>query len=185
MHIRTNVTLVAFSTDGASALLEKKQDGPEGGGSLSYAVVSAEEPYASAFALSSNFSHGGGDRPQSIDAKTCVENAKALRKLLDDKRFEKIEVSPDACSKDRSAIVASRNNDTLSSVKLDSDKGHLSFKLPAGPVDLGEGDPATTKAYLSKRRKLLVALQRSEYSTSLHGVWRATGETFAVVTLPW
>ena len=186
MHITSTVTLVAFSTDGASALVQRSEHGPEGGGSLGFAVVSAEAPYATSFGLSSDFSPGGSSRPQRVDAKACGERAKALKQLLADKHFEKIEVNLNACSEPhRFGIVTAANNDTLTSVKLESDKGHVFFRAPAGLLDLGSGEPATTKAYLSKSRKVLVVIERDEYSTSLHGVWRASGESFEPIAVGW
>lgn len=107
MRIRKQVTVVAFSADGESALLHDREDGPEGGGSLAYHVVSLRRPMES-FGFSSNFSEGGPRRPQRVTATECGAQARRLAKALAVLGFSNVTVRPTRCTAARSKIVEVR-----------------------------------------------------------------------------
>lgn len=99
MHIRTNVEILAFSQDGAAALLEKGEFGPEGGGALSYVLVSAKAAHRLEVTVSSDFSPGDGSRPQRVDVKTCQSALRRLGKVLAEAGVAGVVTHPERCSK--------------------------------------------------------------------------------------
>jgi hypothetical protein len=183
MHIRRSVALVGFSKDGASALLDESQDGPEGGGSLSYVVVGAEGPQEEAFLVTSNFSHGGSERPESVPEGTCRAQAKRFSKLLSEKGFEGATGNAEACAKQRGSVVVAERLEPGVAAQLTVKKGKLVIDVKGRDVDLGTAEKGLValEGKLSKSGKLLVVIVGDGEESRLLGVWRARGDGFEQV----
>src|SRR5690242_6914333 len=97
MHIRTEVSVLAWSRDGQSVLLDEIADGPEGGGAHSLALVTTAAPHIVRFALSSDFSPGDGSRPQRITVAACTQAARKLAGRA--KAFPGLRIQPERCKK--------------------------------------------------------------------------------------
>jgi hypothetical protein len=101
MMITANFELSAWSGDGGSALVRILEQGPEGGGALSYLVVNAAG--SRRYVLSSDLSPGDGSTPQSISEKACRATAKELATRL--ASFDGVAVRADRCGGDRADVV--------------------------------------------------------------------------------
>ncbi len=99
MSLRTDLTVLAFSQDGASALVQVVVSGPEGGGQIAYELWSASAPVRERFELSSDLSPGDGSRPQAVADKTCVARLQELGATLKRRGFRGATVQPGQCSK--------------------------------------------------------------------------------------
>lgn len=104
MSIRSRVRLQTWSSDGLSALLSYDSDGPEGGGSLGFGVLTCNGLQAQV-TLSSDFSPGAGDTPQTITEKGCREGVARLTASLKANAFTNVTLEPDGCIK-RSGMVS-------------------------------------------------------------------------------
>src|SRR6188768_2184973 len=106
MHIRAARTALAHAPDGAT-LLEVREMGPEGGGSLTYRVQGKAAGDGVDFLVSSDFSPGGPTRPQTVPAETCRQRLAALEAELAKRKFTGVTVRPDGCrAKSRAGLVA-------------------------------------------------------------------------------
>jgi hypothetical protein len=99
MHITSTVEVIAFSSDGAAALVARREDGPEGGGSLSFVLVGR----GVSGTLTSTFSPGDGSTPETVSAAACRAVANALAAATAD--FVGVSVQPRACAQDRTTVV--------------------------------------------------------------------------------
>jgi hypothetical protein len=99
MSLRTDLTVLAFSQDGASALVQVVVNGPEGGDQISYEVWSVNAPVRERFELSSDLSPGDGSHPQTVEQKACVERLNQLSAVLKRRGFKGATVQPAQCSK--------------------------------------------------------------------------------------
>ncbi len=184
MHVTRDESIVTFSSDGTDVLLALDAQGPEGGGSHGYRVVG---PAGSVeFALSSDFSPGGGGRPQRVSASECEERAAELGRLLATRHFPKAVVDPRACSKrDRRAVVTVETPDAGSPVQVTIDKGRLMVRVSGRSVDLGAAmrGGSQLQGTLSTSGKLLVVTDNDEerYGQTVRGVWRASGAGFELL----
>ena len=105
MGIRTTRTLLARSGDGA-ALYEVRQDGPEGGGALTYRVEGKGRVSPIEFQISSDFSPGDGSQPQRVSVKECEQRIAALGAELTRRKIPGVAVHPEQCrAKDRDGLV--------------------------------------------------------------------------------
>lgn len=93
MHTRSHLRILAAASDGRSILVESTLYGPEGGGSYSIGLYSADQPYRRGFRFSSNFSNGSAARPQTVSAAECERALKDLRQALRTKRFHGVRVA--------------------------------------------------------------------------------------------
>jgi hypothetical protein len=98
MHITSRQSLLAFSDDGLAALVETTEDGPEGGGSLAFAIIAARAPFRLQFPVSSDFSPGGGSRPQRVSTADCQQTAQVLTGALRKLQFSGVEVNAAVCT---------------------------------------------------------------------------------------
>lgn len=87
MCSRTSFSVLAWSPAGTAVLLEQRQDGPEGGGALSYVVFDFEGNQGRTFSVSSDFSPGDGSTPQTVTAAACRQNLGAANALLKELGF--------------------------------------------------------------------------------------------------
>jgi hypothetical protein len=101
-EIRRDASLLGFSDDGQRALIRQSADGPEGGGELSYVVVTTGGKHFARFVLSSDFSPGVGT-PQRVSVAACKRAARKLATQL--KGIPGARVQPAQCAKDRSSVV--------------------------------------------------------------------------------
>lgn len=96
MGIRHSKTELARAADGAT-LYELRGDGPEGGGSIAYRVQGRAPRDRVDFLVSSDFSPGGGARPQTVSAEICRQRIDALGAELAKHAFAGVRLHPEAC----------------------------------------------------------------------------------------
>jgi hypothetical protein len=101
MTITADLELLAWSGDGGSALVREVQQGPEGGGTLTWIVVNAAG--VRRYVISSDLSPGDGSTPQAIAEKACRASAKDLADRLNS--FDGVKVKPEKCFGDRADVV--------------------------------------------------------------------------------
>lgn len=196
MRIRTNVRLLAWSTDGLSFLLEVNQGGPEGGGSLGYQVHDTRDGSARAFTISSDFSPGDGSTPQAIRAEQCRQTAAGLARSITSKGIKGVIIRPDSCGGKRHMVLTTSEAATkrVSAGAFVSQKGSA-FRLTRGELTVrvvgkrlmlwkGKRKPksspekdaeAEVEAYLAPGGEVVLALVRwgGSYSDLRLGkVWR-------------
>lgn len=99
MSIRISRRPLAWSVDGSKLLAVEVQDGPEGGGSLTYIVVSSSAPHYLRFDVSSDFSPGGGGTPQTITSKACKAAMSKLGKLVTRRQFPGLKLEVGRCAR--------------------------------------------------------------------------------------
>lgn len=87
MCSRTSFAVLAWNPAGTAVLLEKRQDGPEGGGALSYVVFGFAGNQGRSFSVSSDFSPGDGSTPETVTAAVCRQNVGAANALLKELGF--------------------------------------------------------------------------------------------------
>jgi hypothetical protein len=105
MSIETNRTKLARSPDGAT-LYEIRAHGPEGGGSLAYRVQGKAKKDTLDFLVSSDFSPGGTEQPQTVSADECRQRVTALGTEIAKRKIPGVTVHPDACaSENRNGVV--------------------------------------------------------------------------------
>ena len=109
MFIRTQALVISRSTDGKSTLQQEHQQGPEGGGSLTYRLTGPAG--AASFVVSSDFSPGGGSRPQRVSAAECTRRLAELSRQLNVRGFSGITIHAERCqNKLRQALVTTDPN---------------------------------------------------------------------------
>jgi hypothetical protein len=91
--VDTVYSVLAFSPDGDSVLLEERAHGPEGGGSLAYLLLSATAPTATRFSVSSNFSPGDGSEPESVSTAQLQKTLRALAEAVKRKKLAGVQVT--------------------------------------------------------------------------------------------
>ena len=98
--MRTRYTVLAFSDDGHSALVRSDVQGPEGGGEIGYELwSSAAMPHRLRVVVSSDFSQGGAEHPQTISTTACGAALKTLGDGLQKRGFREVSVHADHCGK--------------------------------------------------------------------------------------
>ena len=109
LSVRHHFRLVAWSSDGASALVSISARGPERGGSMSYRVISAAGDPDLEIMVSNRMSPGDGSTPQQVSKKQCVRQLRKLRTVLRRLKFEGVQTRPRGCSQNpRCAAVCSQ-----------------------------------------------------------------------------
>ena len=104
MGIRETKTRLARSAD--ATLYEIRAQGPEGGGSLTYRVQGKAARDRVDFVLSSDFGHGGGEKPQIVSKEACRERLSALSAELTKRKIAGVALHPEACqAADREGAV--------------------------------------------------------------------------------
>lgn len=81
MGITTRESLHAWSKDGGAALLLVQAQGPEGGGSMAWRLLT-HDGEDSTYTVSSDFSPGGTSRPEVVSAGECKKKITSLDKAL-------------------------------------------------------------------------------------------------------
>lgn len=170
LHVRADVGPLAWSADGRSVLLADRHFGPEGGGSLTYLVVSAAAPAVSQFEVSSDFSPGSGSRPQAVPGVVCRRRLMALATLLGEKGFAGVEVETGGCrerQRDELVRVAPAQAEAMRGAALPpggakgwrvtAAKGGVRIAAPGGKGErLAARSADAAEAYLSPGGLLLV-----------------------------
>lgn len=180
MHITRSVGVLGFSDDGASALLVVEEDGPEGGGRLGYRVVSCVDKGEPSFVVSSDFSPGGAEHPQSVSQAACQSTADTLKALLARLRFTGITVDRASCGPDHRHNVVTRTRApqgqrfkregaqlTLGTLRLSVVDGMLTLTGAPGTarlVTLSAQEFGRADAVMSPSNKLLLVWTRSPYN---------------------
>lgn len=197
MRIRTQVSLVAWSSDGKSALLRESQDGPEGGGSAGFLVVSTSKSKVLRVVISSDFSPGGGSRPQMISASQCQAELAQLARVIKRAKFKGITLLPDGCKgkyrsvlkvsvaaqKAATASVLGRGKHVLVDGKFDLHvrKGKVQITTPRKKL-IGEDKLTVSRA---KGGKVLLVLHTRQYGdTVLAGIYHKEKGRYHKVALP-
>src|SRR5689334_19840468 len=94
---------------GAATLYEVRGDGREGGGSLTYRVEGKAARDHVDFVGSSDFGHGGSEKPQIVSAEECRQRLAALGAELAKRKIAGVAVHPEACaSADREGTVITK-----------------------------------------------------------------------------
>jgi len=105
MSIRETKKQLARAADGTT-LYEVRADGPEGGGSLAYRVQGKAARDRVDFVVSSDFGHGGSEKPQIVSAEDCRQHLAALGAELAKRKIAGIALHPEACrTADREGAV--------------------------------------------------------------------------------
>jgi hypothetical protein len=134
MHITQNSNLVAWSSDGRSALIEQRERGPEGGGSLTYLLLSGRPVTQESFPLSSDFSNGASTI-ERITVDSCQSAAESLARRLEKEGFTGISVEASRCQqpgRSRTVNVSSAAAELVQVSRLAAHQGRWN----AGPVEL-------------------------------------------------
>jgi hypothetical protein len=97
MSVRTTKKQLARAADGAT-LYEVRADGPEGGGSLTYRVQGKAARDHVDFVVSSDFGHGGSEKPQIVSAEECRQHLAALGAELAKRKIAGVALHPEACA---------------------------------------------------------------------------------------
>jgi hypothetical protein len=186
MSVHTSLQLLAWSADGRSALLEERNHGPEGGGSLDYVIVSASPPAYAHFTVSSNFSPGNGSRPQTISATDCAKRVSELAALLEQKEFAGVSVQATRCqAKSRSELVTvseKRSDEARSSAlspggktdgwRLSGFAGGVVLSTPGGGSQRLEVKAEKPEGYLSPAGRMLLVVGNG-YGRKIAGAFAA------------
>ena len=108
MHVRMTRTPLAHSAEGAT-LYELREDGPEGGGSITYRVQGKLPSDTVDFLVSSNFSPGNGSRPQTVSSESCRQRLTALGAELARRKIAGVTAHPEGCgAKARTGLVTAK-----------------------------------------------------------------------------
>jgi hypothetical protein len=106
MSIRTERALLARGAAGA-ALYEIREFGPEGGGALSYRVElraadrKTNRPREQLdFKVSSDFSPGGTEQPQTVSAAVCAERLAGLGAAVAEHKIPGVTLHPERCKQE-------------------------------------------------------------------------------------
>lgn len=191
MFVRSYALPLAWSSDGQSILIEERQSGPEGGGSLAYRLISLHQSIDKTWQVSSDFSDGGSNTHQEVTVAQCQKTVAELQKALLKAEFHDTHVHLDACRSDyRKDLVmvtdgspesmVSLNNSEHSAVHYEWTPKKLNLfidkkQVKSVPLDeaLSQANPDQCSLYLSANRKGLVVLERGQYGSSLLGLFYA------------
>lgn len=113
MGVTTRETLHAWSKDGGAALLLVQVQGPEGGGSIAWRVLTSDGADTT-YAVSSDFSPGGSVRPQIIRSRECKKTLTTLEKRLKELSFINFQTRPKDCdtkTRDLSLQITKRHSE--------------------------------------------------------------------------
>lgn len=167
MHVRHELTPIAFSDDGAHVLVQVYARGPEGGGSEAFEILSALPPNRAHFEVSSNFSPGDGSRPQKISTAACTQALRDLDRALKARGFREVAVQLDGCkSRGGGYVKTSRPGEDLAHLadwkpandgSFERDGYRVRRKHGALVVDKGGADLCTMKTDLHDVSELRVA----------------------------
>ncbi len=106
LAMRHHLKLLAWSSDGASALLANKVRDREGGGALGYRVIRADGKTDLRLEVSKLTNPGAGSKRQRVTRKRCLRRLGQLRSTLRRLRFRGVGVVASACAgKERSGLV--------------------------------------------------------------------------------
>ena len=105
LSIRSTKAQIARAADG-SKLIEVREDGPEGGGALTYRVQGKTPGDVVDFVVSSDFSPGDGSTPQTVSAETCRQRLAALDAELTKRKIPGVALHPEGCTSARRAGLA-------------------------------------------------------------------------------
>jgi len=102
LSIRSTKAQIARAADG-SKLIEVREDGPEGGGALTYRVQGKKPGDVVDFVVSSDFSPGDGSTPQTVSPETCRQRLAALGTELAKRKIPGVTLHPEGCASARRA----------------------------------------------------------------------------------
>ncbi|MHB8417798.1 MAG: hypothetical protein ACYDCL_06965 [Myxococcales bacterium] len=165
MHVSERASVLAWSSDGSAALLLDRRGGPEGGGTISVLRVAATG--CRSWELSSNFSPGGGLRPQLISDRSCRAQAKDIAADLRAHGIQGVGLDASACAGNRNAVLQASAGQRVEESAVPSD-GAISFRSEGAALELRLAKasvrlalpraPTTPRLYLSPQHRLLVVL---------------------------
>jgi hypothetical protein len=100
MHVEYSVALVAWASDGRTALVEHRGHGPEGGSQLSFEIVGVEPAERMTVGLSSALGSGGGSRAarEKIGAAQCAKHVAQLAEVVKRRQVRAV-VNASGCAK--------------------------------------------------------------------------------------
>jgi hypothetical protein len=157
MHLRTSISVAAFSKDGTSVLLKITEDGPEGGSSTVWTVTDGSGA-SKAFGLTNDLSDGASAH-EHIGAADCKATAGALAKRLAAYGFDGVTIKPEACDKDRGAVVTLSSPDRGEKAKVSVKARRVLVETRGARGDVGEKrEDVELDAIASKSGKLVVVL---------------------------
>lgn len=184
MHTTVQTNIVAVSTDGRSVLVASRAHGPEGGGSYSVSLYSADQPNELGFVFSSDFSPGDGSTPESISAAACGAALAKLGKALAAKKFRGVKVAT-SCAQ-RSGLVTVDDAERARTAKLEVAPDAFDVKDKTCRIRGAGGAVDLTLVYAVKSarvfaspdlRVILVLDQGDGWgATALAGVWVVPGD---------
>lgn len=109
MGVRSDASLVAWSTNGKSALLRIISHGPEGGGGRAYQVVGEVQARVE---VSNTMSPGDGSTPEHVSPSSCKAAAKQLGAALAKAGIVGATISESVCDdRSRSDVVTTEPMD--------------------------------------------------------------------------
>ena len=167
MHITNSVSLLTWSADGLSALVAYDAQGPEGGGSVGYGVVTCAGVQARV-TLSSNFSPGGSSRPQRVTEQACRDGLAKLGAALETSGFKGVTLTPDDC-KTRSGMVNAK--------EAGSAPGGWTFTKQGTTLVINEGKkkvlevPNASSASVSPTGRAILVMSEDESDERIVGLW--------------
>jgi len=190
MSIRSSTSVLAWSKDGDAALLAVDEDGPEGGGSLRYVLISAGEPTRTEALVSSDFSPGGPSRPQRVSEAACREAVTALGKAMGG-RFDGVALEVSGCGAHRQVVTVSEEQ-RQRTADLARARPPFAVKVE-GPVLIGTRDGQEVlraevrgkpKVLVGPGAKLVLVLAKDEHSTWLAQAFSLDGKKYRPLELP-
>lgn len=172
MSVHYTASVIAWSKDGSSALIERIASGPEGGGSLAYSVWCGGRSFE--VQLSSDFSPGGSELPQTVSVKTCTERVTSLQTALTTRGFDTVKTDATRCKRRESMVVATESREPAPLTQLKSGK---TLSISDGAQVLLETTlPGTA---LISPSGTMVLLINEESSSPVQGAWsRKPGQPF-------
>lgn len=189
MRVSRSEGVLAWSDDGKNALLFVIQDGPEGGSRHGLRLIGGEDGKREDVTISSDFSPGGPSRPQRVSVEACRKAATEWNTLLNQRRFSRVELDANACSKKGRPVVGTGDptpggafedgpsgQKIMGAARLVLQQDMLVLIAPASQVNLL---PMTAKefsnlrAYVSPTNHLLVLLSGERGSTQVLAVFYA------------
>lgn len=190
LRIRTNIKLLAWSTDGQSVLLQKDRDGPEGGGSISYLLLGNAFPRVLQATVSQDFSPGDGSTPQRVSAGSCRKALASLAAGLKRLKFVGVKVVPGRCNKKMrglalelsaatrklaEASVTGRGQRVIVDGRLDIwlEKGRVRMTTPARKARKTAQPGSLVVARGGSKKVLLILHQREYGDVLLDGLYRS------------
>jgi hypothetical protein len=162
LFISSSVEILAFNKTGDAVLVAFTESGPEGGGSSSYSVLGPADAVQAR--VSSDFSPGGGDTPETIPVGDCKKAVKALADAVLARGFEGITVRPEKCAGERYGVVevaeASRAKpralEDLGEVTVTDRPGGIEIHNAAGDLSVGGSEHGHVTAWRQAAGPLVV-----------------------------